>query len=175
MRYSIVFSSQTGNTELVARRIRKTMGTEGCVFFGSPAEAGDEARRADVVFAGSWADKGAATPELAAFLKTLDGRRVFLFGTCGFGESDEYFNQLLGRIREDLPASCELAGSFMCQGKMPAAVRARYEAMLAAAEPDSPEARRAQLFVDNFDKALSHPNNDDLRTLDADLRECGLL
>ena len=29
MNYSIVFSSQTGNTELVDRRIRKTLGEEG--------------------------------------------------------------------------------------------------------------------------------------------------
>ena len=77
-------------------------------------------------------------------------------------------------MREDLPASCELAGSFMCQGKMPAPVRERYVAMLAAADPDSKEAKRAQVFIENFDRALDHPNGDDLRTLDADLREAGL-
>ena len=174
MRYSVVFSSETGNTELVARRIRKVLGDEGCAYFGAPENAGDDARRADVVFVGTWVDKGAAAPEAARFLKSLDGRRVFLFGTCGFGASDEYFNQVLARIREDMPASCELAGSFMCQGKMPAAVRGRYEGMLASAEPGSAEARRAQMLIDNFDEALSHPNNDDLRILDADLREAGL-
>lgn len=175
MAYSVVFSSQTGNTELIARRIRKTMGEDGCIYFGAPEEAPAEAGKADVVFAGTWTDKGTATPEMDAFLKSLDGRRVFLFGTCGFGESEEYFNQVLTHIREDLPASCEVVGSFMCQGKMPAAVRTRYEGMLAAAEPASPEARRAQLFLDNYDKALAHPNADDLRILDADLREAGLV
>ena len=74
-----------------------------------------------------------------------------------------------------MPASCELVGSFMCQGKMPQTVRKRYEAMLAAAAPASSEARRAQMLIDNFDAALAHPNNDDLRALDADLREAGLI
>ena len=30
------------------------------------------------------------------------------------------------------------------------------------------------MFIENFDRALDHPNGDDLRTLDADLREAGL-
>ncbi len=174
MSYSVVFSSQTGNTKYIAKRIRRIMGEEGCAFFGSPAEADEGARKADVVFVGSWDDKGSATKDVREFLHALDGARVFLFGTCGFGGSDDYYNQVLSRMREDLPASCELAGSFMCQGKMPAPVRERYVAMLAAADPDSKEAKRAQMFIENYDRALDHPNGDDLRTLDADLREAGL-
>lgn len=175
MSYSVVFSSKTGNTELIAKRIRKAMGQDGCSYFGSPEDAGDEARTAGVVFVGTWTDKGAATDDVRAFLHSLDGRRVFLFGTCGFGASDAYYNQVLERIRGDLPASCELVGSFMCQGKMPEAVRTRYEGMLAQAEPGSADAKRAQMLIANFDMALSHPNTDDIRTLEADLREAGLL
>lgn len=186
MGYSIVFSSQTGNTELIARRIRKVMGEDGCLYFGSPEHIDASANEADthepsanekpsIVFVGSWTDKGAATPEVTNYLRSLDGARVFLFGTCGFGASDEYFNEVLTRIRNAMPASCELMGSFMCQGKMPQTVRKRYEAMLAAAAPASSEARRAQMLIDNFDAALAHPNNDDLRALDADLREAGLI
>lgn len=175
MGYSIVFSSLTGNTELVARRIRKRLGEDGCVYFGSPEGASEQARGAKLVCVGTWTDRGAATPEVTDFLKSLEGTRVFLFGTCGFGGSEEYFNQVLTRIRDVMPSSCELVGSFMCQGKMPQTVRQRYEGMLASSEPGSSEAKRAQLLIDNFDAALSHPDGDDLRTLDADLRECGLV
>ena len=125
MNYSIVFSSQTGNTELVARRIRKTLGEEGCTYFGTPADAPAGATHADVVFVGSWTDKGTASADVLAFLGTLDHARVFLFGTCGYGESEEYFNAILSRIREELADSCEVAGSFMCQGKMGEAVLGR--------------------------------------------------
>lgn len=174
MSYAVVFSSKAGNTELIARRIRKTLGEEGCVYFGSPAEAGDEVRRVGTVFAGSWTDKGTSTDDMHDFLQTLDGARVFLFGTCGFGGSDEYKNTILGRMREGLPTSCELLGSFMCQGKMPESVLERYHGMLAAAEPGSPDARRIEAFIKNFEVARSHPDSDDLRDLDLALREAGL-
>lgn len=174
MNYSIVFSSQTGNTELVAKRIRKTLGEESCTFFGAPDNATDEARHADVVFVGSWTDKGTASADVLSFLGTLDHARVFLFGTCGYGESEEYFNTILSRIREELPDSCDVAGSFMCQGKMPECVLDRYRSMLAEAEAGSPEAKRAAMFIKNFEVARSHPNNDDLRALDAALRAADL-
>ena len=45
----------------------------------------------------------------------------------------------------------------MCQGKMPAAVRARYESI-----EDSP---RRQMLLANFDAALSHPDENDLARL----------
>ena len=32
MSYSVVFSSQTGNTKYIAKRIRRIMGEEGCAF-----------------------------------------------------------------------------------------------------------------------------------------------
>ena len=91
----------------------------------------------------------------------MDGKRVFLFGTCGFGGSREYFDQIVARVAEHLPQTAELMGSFMCQGKMGPGIRARYEAMLAKNPGDA----RAQAFIDNFDAALAHPNADDLEAV----------
>lgn len=80
-----------------------------------------------------------------------------MFGTAGFGGAPAYFEQILNRVRKNLPETTELIGSYMCQGKMPAAVRARYEAM-----EDNP--RRAAM-IENFDCALSHPDAQDLDAL----------
>ena len=171
MTYAVVYASKTGNTELLARHICETLGEEGCAYAGDPKAAPAEALAADVVFVGTWTDKGGAAEEARAFLEALRDKRVFLFGTCGFGASEAYFGQVLARIGASLHESCELVGTFMCQGKMPAAVRARYEAMLAAAEPGSTEAARAQLFLDNYDQALAHPNADDLAALEKALGE----
>lgn len=174
MTYAVAYSSKTGNTELLAHHICKVLGEEGCVYAGAPEAAGAEALAADVVFAGTWTDKGGAAEDARAFLASLRGKRVFLFGTCGFGASEAYFEQVLARVAAGLDKSCELVGSFMCQGKMPAAVRVRYEAMLAAAELGSAEASRAQLFIDNFDEALAHPNADDLAGLERALGKAGV-
>ena len=61
--------------------------------------------------------------------------------------------------RRCLPAGNELLGSYFCQGKMPEAVRQRYEAM-AKTDPE-----KARPLLENFDRALSHPDEADLRGL----------
>lgn len=154
MSYSIVYSSRTGNTALLAQTIRDTLPANDCVYFGAPDA---KALAADTIYAGFWTDKGTCDEQVAQFLQNLSGQKVFLFGTAGFGGAPAYFEQILNRVRENLPETTELIGSYMCQGKMPAAVRARYEAM-----EDNP--RRAAM-IENFDRALSHPDAQDLDAL----------
>ena len=97
--------------------------------------------------------------EIARFLRSLTSQRVFLFGTAGFGGAPAYFEQILGRVRENLGPEVPVIGTFMCQGRMPQAVRDRYEAM-----EDSP---RRTAMLENFDRAASHPDEQDLTRLKA--------
>lgn len=89
--YTIVYSSRTGNTKLLADGIRSVLPTESCVYFGPVSGAEREVAQADVVFAGFWTDKGSCDEEMAGFLSGIVGKDVFLFGTAGFGGSREYF------------------------------------------------------------------------------------
>lgn len=151
MTYAIVYSSKTGNTRLLAEALRDTLPAGDCLYFGIPS---DEALRAERIYVGFWTDKGTCDADTAAFLSRVTIQEVFLFGTAGFGGSPEYFDKILSAARRNLPDSATVCGSYMCQGKMPAAVRARYEAM-----EDTP---RRQDMLDNFDAALSHPDATDL-------------
>ena len=126
-----------------------------------------QASEADVVFVGFWCDKGSCSPAAQHFLQGLAGKRVFLFGTCGFGESDEYFAQILDRVRTYLPADAQYIGGAMCQGKMGMGVKRRYEGML---EKD-PENAQARMLIDNWNKAQSHPNEDDVSRIAAVAKE----
>lgn len=126
-----------------------------------------QASEADVVFVGFWCDKGSCNPAVQHFLQGLAGKRVFLFGTCGFGESDEYFEQILDRVRTYLPADAQYIGGAMCQGKMGMGVKRRYEGML---EKD-PENARARMLIDNWNKAQSHPNENDVSRIAAAAKE----
>lgn len=126
-----------------------------------------QASEADVVFVGFWCDKGSCSPAVQHFLQGLVGKRVFLFGTCGFGESDEYFAQILERICAYLPADARCIGGAMCQGKMGVGVKRRYEGML---EKD-PENAQARMLIDNWNKAQSHPNEDDFSRIVAAAKE----
>lgn len=126
-----------------------------------------QASGADVVFVGFWCDKGSCSPAVQHFLQGLAGKRVFLFGTCGFGESDEYFAQILDRVRAYLPADAQYIGGTMCQGKMGMGVKRRYEGML---EKD-PENAQARMLIDNWNKAQSHPSEDDVSRIAAAAKE----
>lgn len=84
---------------------------------------------ADTLYVGFWTDKGTADAAILEFLEQLHGKKVFLFGTAGFGGSEGYFNKILKTVQKSLDRSNTLIGSFMCQGKMPLSVRQRYEAM----------------------------------------------
>ena len=158
MKYAVVYSSQTGNTKMLAETIRDTLPMSGCVYFGAP-DAG--ALEADRIYVGFWTDKGTCDEKTAAFLKTVTDQEIFLFGTAGFGENQAYFDKVLGRAAKFLPESAKQAGGFMCQGKMPMTVRQRYEKL----QEDPAQAPKIQKLIENFDRALSHPDADDLEAL----------
>ena len=154
MKYAVVFSSKIGNTKPLVEAIRAVLGEAECIYFGPPDPKALEAPR---LYVGFWTDKGTCDADSAAFLSHTAGHRVFLFGTAGFGGSDAYFSKILASVRAPLPDGAEEAGCWMCQGRMPQAVRQRYEAM--------EESPRRQAMLENFDRALSHPDTEDLRRL----------
>ena len=163
MKYLVVYSSRTGNTALLAEQVRKTLGEESCLYFGAPSEAAEAAaKEAELIFAGFWTDKGDCSGEMTEFLEGLHGQKIFLFGTAGFGGSEEYFSRILERVKAHIPEENEIIGSYMCQGKMPQSVRKRYESML----EQNPEDQRMQGMIDNFDRALAHPDEHDLKAFD---------
>ena len=158
MTNAIVYSSTTGNTKLLAETIQKELPGDSLLYFGPPRE---EALKADRIYVGFWTDKGGCDRQTSAFLKTLTSQEVYLFGTAGFGENREYFEKVLKRTEKSIPKGVSVVGRFMCQGKMPMAVRQRYEKMLK--KPiRSPNLRGR---IENFDKALAHPNHEDLEML----------
>ena len=151
MRYAVLYSSGTGNTEQVARSIYAALpaGEARLEAVGPDTAAPEE----EVLFLGIWTDKGVCPP----------AKQVALFGTAGFGGSQAYFDAILQRTQALLPAGNIVLGGWMCQGRMPAAVRVRYEAM-AAQNPVDP---KPPSFLANFDHALSHPDQTDLAAASA--------
>ena len=169
MTYAIVYESSTGNTEQLAQAVAAALPSGECRAFGRVDEVDRAAvAQADRVYAGFWTNRGDCGDELAEVLATLADKDVFLFGTAGFGADATYFAGVMSRVAVHLPASAQVVGSFMCQGRMPASVRARY-AQTAVAKPE--QAARMQQLIDNFDEAANHPNDDDLARLRAAVEE----
>lgn len=159
-KYAILFSSKTGNTRLLADAIRAALPEEDCAFFGE-AESVAEIPEVKTVYLGFWTDKGNADEAALNVLKNLRNKNVFLFGTAGFGVEDAYFQRVLNNVKASMDESNTLAGEFMCQGKMQQAVRDRYVKM----KEQTDAAPNLDQMIDNFDRALSHPDEADLEHL----------
>lgn len=163
MTCAIVYSSRTGNTRRLAETLQASL-PQACLYMGPPDDA---ALAADRLYIGFWTDKGTCDAGVADFLSKVSGKEVFLFGTAGFGGEPAYFESILGRVAQCLGPGNTVIGTFMCQGRMPMAVRERYEKMLSA--PPSPRMPDPRKMLENFDRALPHPDEEDLARLKAAL------
>ena len=156
--YSIIFSSMTGNTRKLADKIHEILPKESCDYFGTADAQGIES---ELLYIGFWTDKGNADAATLALLAKLRGKKIFLFGTAGFGGSEAYFQAILDKTKAFIDDSNTVIGTFMCQGKMPHSVRERYVKM--KEQPD--HMPNIDTMIENFDKALSHPDANDLEKL----------
>ena len=157
--YSIIFSSVTGNTKLLANAIRDALPQENCDYFGTSSNR--ENPTSELLFIGFWTDKGTADENTLNLLKALRDKKIFLFGTAGFGGSEEYYQKILAKTKEAIDSSNTSVGEFMCQGNMPLSVKERDVKMI----EEHGHKPNLDALLENFDSALSHPDANDLEKL----------
>lgn len=156
MKATVLYKSLTGNTRLLADTLAKEL---DCSV--QPITTQDIEVSTEIVCIGFWTDKGVCDKDVQRVLKSLHHKKVFLFGTAGFGKQEDYFQAILKRVSNYLDESNVVIGGFMCQGKMPLAVKQKYERML----EEHPDNEHFKGMIENFDEALSHPNTQDLKDL----------
>ena len=153
-RYSIIFSSKTGNTAELANAIRDALPQENCDYFGTSEI---EEPVSEMLYIGFWTDQGNADKSALELLQRIKNKKVFLFGTAGFGENEAYFQKVLNNVKSSMDESNQVVGEYMCQGKMPQKVRMKYESMRTDENND-----QIDRFIQNFDLALTHPDDLDV-------------
>lgn len=160
MKIEIIYESKTGNTKLIAESIKEAVEEGNKVTFKSIDEKLEENNKEDIdlYFLGSWTNKGDCGEKINEFCKSLKGQKIALFGTAGFGGSEEYYKNLSDRFSDALPENNEIVGYFYSQGKMPTSIRDRYMSILRA----NPEDKKLQVSIENFDQAQSHPDSQDI-------------
>ena len=150
MKYAVVYSSVTNNTKRLAETIKETVGAEFCGKFS------DEALEAEVLFIGFWATKHSCGADVQGFMKKLSNKKIFLFGTAGYNDTQEYFEEILSNAKEHIPASNEIIGTYMCQGKVTEAMKNRIKEVM-------PE--KYEEMKDKLASSENHPNQADLDAL----------
>lgn len=153
----VIYASETGNTKLLAeeiyRAIPSSMGEKKIVDVRSWNGAFD----AENYFVGFWANRGSCSLEIIDILSSLQNRNVALFGTCGMGNTQRYYDSLEQNVRVWLSDSNYFLGSYFCQGRMQQSIRDKYESYRGKCDDT-----KIDLMLGFFDDALDHPNSQDL-------------
>ena len=159
-KYSIIYSSKTGNIQKLAETIQNILPKDNCQYYGTVEKA--PKNLSNLLYIGFWTEKGTVSMEMIEFLKQLKNKKIFLFGTAGYGGSQNYFEGIIKNVKKNIDSSSTLIGTFMCQGKMPLSVKERYKKM----QEQNNSSLKIDQLIANFDKALSHPDAADLKKLE---------
>ena len=70
-----------------------------------------------MLYVGFWTDKGNADSAVLQLLSKLRGKKIFLFGTAGFGGSAAYFQKILDHIKQSVDPSNTVVENICVGGK----------------------------------------------------------
>lgn len=157
MEYKVIYSSKTGNTEKVAQEIFYALpgNSKDIVYLSDNVELND----ADTYFIGFHVQNGTCSQDVMQLLLDIEDKNVAIFGTCGSGDINDYYHKIEQRISVFLSDTNHYLGCFICQGKMPSAVRTKYENMLEL----KTDQKMVSQMLRMFDEGLIHPDRQDLK------------
>lgn len=108
---------------------------------------------------GFWLDRGGATPKFAKFLREICDKKIALFMSCGADPQSEHSQKIIDKVASNLIAQGnEIAGKFVCQGKISDEIIAQIRAIYAQKNIEIPASR-----IENWEKSRSHPDENDLK------------
>ncbi len=151
MKSLIVYSSRTGNTHAVAQAIKEVFPADCDITAVEDAPAPDAY---DFIALGYWVDKGMPDAKTKAYMKTIKGKKVGLFGTLGAYPDSEHGDDCRAKAME-LMADNEVVGQFLCQGKIDPNVLEMMAKKFSGQHPMTEE-RKARI-----EEAKKHPNETD--------------
>lgn len=149
MKTSIVYNSKSGNTEKLAKALGEKLNMDATTF-------NDEALSSDVLYVGFWTQAFSCSVEVQEFLGKLEGKKVFLFGTAGYNDTQEYFDNILNTVKGFINESNEIIGTFMCRGE----VTAQKQDAMKNMDLEKYESMKASI-----DLSINHPNQSDMENL----------
>ncbi|MDR0720091.1 MAG: flavodoxin family protein [Treponema sp.] len=156
----LVYSSKTGNTKKLAEGIREGL---------AAALTGEEIRLATVeenpdpagaswILLGFWADRGSADQKTLQYLKSLEGRRLGLFGTLGAYPDSAHARDISQKVKGLAAEKNTVLGCFLCQGKIDPALTERFKSLPA----DNPHAMTEERMKRHLE-AAKHPDENDIK------------
>lgn len=156
MKSLVVYSSKTGNTEMVAQAVYEALPEPKAIYAVKEAPPPDGY---DFIAMGFWVDRGTADARARKYMEKIKGKEVGLFGTLGAYPDSEHADHCRKQATA-LVKDNHVHGVFLCQGKVDPELIKKMAEMFKDA-PDNPHAmtpeRQARLA-----EAAKHPDEADL-------------
>ena len=154
--YIVLYQSETGNTGKIATEI----------FSALPGRDKDLVRvditapipDAKNYFIGFGVNRGTCNMEVADLISEIHGKKISLFATCGANPIPEYKKEIEAKVTVWIDEDNEYGGFYLCQGKMPCDMRAKYESMRNGSND-----AKINAMIRNFEEAKLHPDLNDLQ------------
>lgn len=154
MKTLIAYSSNTGNTKMVAEAIAQVVEADLIDIKDKP-----DIDKYENIILGYWGRRGRANEEGDEFLKKVKGKNVGLFVTLGaYPETEKSLKVIRYGVETLEENGNNVIASFYCQGKIDPALRER-----AKKRPMDDRHAWTQEREERFKAAESHPNQEDLK------------
>ncbi len=127
----------------------------------------NEIEGADYIICATWNRRSAWSYAFALVLPAFAQKKISIMMTSG-SVMEPYQTRCREKLVDMLDETTEVAGIFVCQGKMRPSVREKYM-RLHNQMSDSPE--KIAMRIANFDEALNHPNEADFAAARAFISE----
>lgn len=159
MGMAVVYATRTGNTKKIADAIAAVVGATAQNLKDKPDVT------ADTVAVGYWVDKGQPNEESAVFLRSLEGKRVFLFGTLGASPESPHAEDCKRAARALVEERNTVIGEFLCQGAIDPALIEMFK-KFPEGHPHAPTAESRARWA----AAATHPDAADVAAAEAAVR-----
>lgn len=158
MKHLVIYSSETGNTEKLANTIGESLATN---FDIAHVNMAPEPYSYDVLFVGYRLNKGSIDDNLKKYLNSIQGKKIFIFGTMGAKPSSPYGNLIKKNIQKLFEQNNTVIGHFLCQGQISNEIMDKWFNLL----EKTPDDLHALKQLENYKSALSHPDENDMLEL----------
>jgi flavodoxin len=151
MRYAVIYDSETGNTEMLAKQIYRVLDSfeKELVNISCQSQIPD----ADVYFVGFPIHKKNCSLKIMNALEQIESGKLALFATCGIKPTDSYKRKLEDALKVWISDDAEYLGMFLCQGRTKEETKAYFY-------KTNPEYR--DKLEDMFREGESHPDRADM-------------
>jgi flavodoxin len=165
----IVYSSKTGNTRKLAEGIGKGLTAaldaepdRALHLRIAAVEENPDPAGVDWLLIGFWADRGNADSQSIQYIKSLEGRRIGLFGTLGAYPDSDHARDIGEKAWNLAAEKNTVLGCFLCQGKIDPALTERFK-NLPASSPHAMTEERMKRHLE----AAKHPDENDIQAATA--------